>query len=687
MTGSSSTKSRSSSSASEKSVIPFPKKSIHPYLTGNFAPIKRELPLTQCKILHGKVPEEVCGGQYIRNGGNPFKDEDQDRQAHWFDGDGMLTGVLFQADGKEGIRPHFINRYILTDVLLSTSQASRKPFLPSISTFASELSIFSFFTLIGEIIRTFILAMLSFLPFQSRPSVKRISAANTSIWWHDGQAFAGCESGPPIRILLPGLETAAWWTGEEDDRSEETKGGWSKGGIGPIKMLKEFTTAHPRIDPESEELLLYHMSFAAPYLRISVVPTRKSIQAGAKPLLGAVVPGLKKPKLAHDFCATSKRTILIDMPLVLDPRNLLQGKPMLSYEENMPTRFGILPRRSPEKVKWYKSEGCCIYHAANAWDDETNSTTNLVACRLNSATLVYAAGNLDTPSHAKATCGMEKCQLYYWQFADAPEDNSSVSKTSEVPQILREFALSDIPVEFPTMNDSFSQHRNRFVYGASMTTGSFDAGLGSRSAKIDCLAKFDIQTLIQKGKKNMDSGQLQTGEAVDKRTVQEILATEHTENDPIRLFVLPAHHYAQEATFVPRLDGKSEDDGFLLFFVFDESTGLDYDGEALSNATSQLWILDAKTMKDVVCKIDLPQRVPYGLHGHFFSATEIQNQRPVDTDQVRNWALAQSGQMGIGLGGVKATSDYQNNSTNNSFTAFAYSTVANFRNSIEQLLG
>lgn len=685
MTGSSSisAKSRSSSSTiSEKSVIPFPKKTIHPYLTGNFAPIKRELPLTQCKVVHGKVPEEVCGGQYIRNGGNPFKDEDQDRQAHWFDGDGMLTGVLFQSD-KQGIRPHFINRYILTDVLLSTSRASRKPFLPSISTFASQLSFFGFFILIGEIMRTFILAMLSFLPFQSRPSVKRISAANTSIWWHDGQAFAGCESGPPIRVLLPGLETAAWWTGEE-----ETKGGWSKGGLGPIKMLNEFTTAHPRIDPKTEELLLYHMSFAAPYLRISVVPTRESIQAGAKPLLGAAVPGLNKPKLAHDFCATSKRTILIDMPLVLDPRNLLQGKPMLSYEENMPTRFGILPRRSPEKVKWYESEGCCIYHAANAWDDETTSSTNLVACRLNSATLVYAAGNLDTPSHAKATCGTEKCQLYYWQFADAPEDRQTIlDNKNDKAQILREFALSDVPVEFPTMNDSFSKQRNRFVYGASMTTGSFDAGLGSRSAKIDCLAKFDIETLINRGKKAMDTGQLQKGEAVDKRAVQDILAAEQNENDPIRVFSLPAHHYAQEATFVPRLNANSEDDGFLLFFVFDEMNGLDYDGDALPNAISQLWILDAKTMKDVICKIHLPQRVPYGLHGHFFSATEIQNQRPFDSDQVRNWALAQTAQTGVGLGGVKASSNYDSNLNKSSITAFAYSAVANFRNSIEHLLG
>ena len=51
----------------------------HPYLSGNFAPIKRELPLTQCKIVEGQIPIELSGGQYVRNGGNPMKDEDETR--------------------------------------------------------------------------------------------------------------------------------------------------------------------------------------------------------------------------------------------------------------------------------------------------------------------------------------------------------------------------------------------------------------------------------------------------------------------------------------------------------------------------------------------------------------------------------------------------------------------------------
>jgi len=36
-------------------------------------------------------------------------------------------------------------------------------------------------------------------------------------------------------------------------------------------------------------------------------------------------------------------------------------------------------------------------------------------------------------------------------------------------------------------------------------------------------------------------------------------------------------------------------------------------------------------MKEVVCRVKLPQRVPYGLHGNWFSEEEILNQRPVET--------------------------------------------------------
>lgn len=60
----------------------------HGYLSGNYAPIERETPLTRCAIVEGTIPEELRGGQYVRNGGNPMANSNLQRESHWFDGDG-----------------------------------------------------------------------------------------------------------------------------------------------------------------------------------------------------------------------------------------------------------------------------------------------------------------------------------------------------------------------------------------------------------------------------------------------------------------------------------------------------------------------------------------------------------------------------------------------------------------------
>lgn len=554
----------------------------------------------------------------------------------------MLTGVLFseantkQDEKDNSVRPMFINRYILTDVLLSTSAKFRRPILPSITSFALPLSWWTLPALLCTLMRSVVLVFLSWLPFQQRPKVTRICVSNTSVYWHDGRAFAGCESGPPMQVLLPGLETADWW-----------QGGWAKS-LGPIKMLNEFTTAHPRIDPVTNELLLFHMSFAAPFLRVSIIPPRSSSKP---PLLGAPVPGVVRPKLAHDFGATATKTIHIDLPLVLDPRNLASGTSMLSYHANMPTRFGVMPRWAPQEIQWFESESCSIFHTANAWDENDSQGEEaacLLACRLNSATLVYSAGNIATPDNCRPAAGQEeRCHLYYWRFA------------AQSNAISHEFPLCNLPVEFPAINERFAQRQNRFVYGASMTSGSFDAGLGSRNAKIDCLVKVDVETLVRRGKARQDAGLLPRGECIDSRTVSEILESESTlADEAIKIFALPPNCYGQEATFVPRIEGGEEDDGYLVFFVFDESKGLDADGNCTPDARGELYIIDARDMKTVVCRIELPQRVPYGLHGHFFSREDIASQTPIEASKVRSWALAHKGLgpgPGLGNGGKAMT--------------------------------
>ncbi|KAL8634729.1 MAG: hypothetical protein Q9228_007695, partial [Teloschistes exilis] len=84
----------------------------NPWLSGNFAPIEKELPLTVCPYT-GAIPEKLAGGEYIRNEGNPIFNQDLGRDAYWFDGDGMLIGVLFRHLDKAGtIQPEFTNRFI-----------------------------------------------------------------------------------------------------------------------------------------------------------------------------------------------------------------------------------------------------------------------------------------------------------------------------------------------------------------------------------------------------------------------------------------------------------------------------------------------------------------------------------------------------------------------------------------------
>ena len=216
---------------------------VHRYLSGNFAPVQQCLPLTPCSYT-GTIPEELAGGEYVRNGGNPVTNEALGREAHWFDGDGMLSGVLFRRIGEKGrVQPEFVNQYILTDVYLSskTSPFLKTPILPSIATLVNPMS--SLLTIVLRILRTILLVVLSHLP-GSQAVIKRISVANTAVYYHDGRALATCESGPPMRFVLPGLETIGWYNGKECEGEAKSDRSPGFGGRGLMSFMKEWTTAH-----------------------------------------------------------------------------------------------------------------------------------------------------------------------------------------------------------------------------------------------------------------------------------------------------------------------------------------------------------------------------------------------------------------------------------------------------------
>jgi len=243
----------------------------------------------------------------------------------------------------------------------------------------------------------------------------------------------------------------------------------------------------------------------------------------------------------------------------------------------------------------------------------------MLACRLKSASLVFSAGDIAAliPKRATVEKEEEQYRLYYFKF--------DLSSPSESNTITRQWALSAIPFEFPSIRDDVSMTNTQYLYGCSVSGSTFGAAL-SRAVKIDSLVKINVHAPMVRGMSNPPTS---VTVCVDMRTISEILAS-NDPYDPIQIFKLPPGIYAQESRFVPRVNGVSEDDGWILSYAFDESQ-LDDSGNAPLSAKSELWIIDARDVNTIVARVMLPQRVPYGLHGNWFSEEEIMNQRPIET--------------------------------------------------------
>jgi len=657
-------------------------KTPHPYLAGNFAPLHDTTSLTACNY-SGTIPTELAGGEYVRNGSNPVTNEDLGRDAHWFDGDGMISGVSFARNAIDGsVRPEFVNQFVLTDLYLSATPGLRKPILPSIATLVNPLS--TLFQICLSIFRAILLVILSRLP-GSEKTIKKISVANTHIIYHDGRALATCESGPPMRVQLPGLETVGWFDGvkaEGEPMTETKTNEASFGGEGLLSWMKEWTTAHPKVDPQTNEMVLFHSMFLPPFVHYSVIPATRDVPATVispqKRLISKPVAGVSSAKMMHDFGVSSKHTVIMDLPLSLDPLQLARNKAPIMYDPSKASRFGIFPRHEPSNVRWFKTSACCIFHTVNTWDVKDKAgiveSVDMLACRMTSASLVFSAGNIAAPeatgiqiaapspnttlsdSYEKGPLlespGIERtgfawdnesvssnlsdetlhplaednqCSLYYYSF------NMSSSQNT----IAHQWSLSTLTFEFPSVAPSREMSNARYVYGCTTTMGSFNTALG-KAAKIDALVKFDVKTLIARGKANPPASI--TG-CVDERSIAEIMASadqdvNNGKRDTIQIWRAPPHHYAQEPRFVPAASHSQNDDdedaGYLLTYIFNEEQLLP-NGDAPSTAYSELWIIDAKGMKDVLCKVQLPQRVPYGLHGSWFPEKAIAEQREVES--------------------------------------------------------
>ncbi|MBD2438356.1 carotenoid oxygenase family protein [Nostoc sp. FACHB-110] len=317
-------------------------------------------------------------GMFVRNGPNP--QWSPIGHYHLFDGDGMLHGVRIN-NGKAT----YCNRYVQTQKWQAEHEAGKA-----------------------------ILNGLLEPPQQNHLDISR-NTANTALVWHDGQLLATWEGGAPYAIQTPDLKTIG----------EYTYNG---------KLTSAFT-AHPKVDPITGEMIFFGYSFAPPYLQYGIV-------SAAGELLWTVPIEIPTAVMMHDFAITENYTIFMDLPLTCRPERMQQGLPILMFERDHPSRFGILPRHGDNsKIRWFESPSCYVFHTLNAY--EQGDEVVLIACRMSSTSLLSVSDLNDPDANIP--------RLHQWRF------NLTTGSVSESK-------LDDMAGEFPRVNENFLGRQTRYGY-------------------------------------------------------------------------------------------------------------------------------------------------------------------------------------------------------------------------------
>ncbi|KAJ6302875.1 hypothetical protein OIU77_016881 [Salix suchowensis] len=401
------------------------------------------------------------------------------------------------------------------------------------------------FTKIGDLKGLFGLLMVSMEILRQKTKVLDKSygcgTGNTSLIYHNGKLLALHEVDKPyvVKVLEDGdLQTI--------------------GLLDYDKRLNHPFTAHPKVDPFTGEMFTFGCSLEPPYVTYRVI-SKDGVMHDPVPIT------ISDPIIMHDFAITENYAVFLDLPLYFRPKEMVKDmKYIFTFDATKKARFGVLPRYAKDDllIKWFELPNCFIFHNANAWEEDDEIV--LITFRLQEPYLDMANGAVK-----------EKLE----KFVDELYEMRFNMKTGVASQK----KLSESAVDFPSVNESYTGRKQRYVYG----------NLLDSIAQVTGIVKFDLHSEPEPGK-----GKIEVGGNVKG------------------IFDLGPGRFGSEAIFVPSKPGTTseEDDGYLIFFAHDENTG-----------KSSVNVIDAKTMSaDPVAVVELPRRVPYGFHAFFVS--ELQEQ-------------------------------------------------------------
>jgi all-trans-8'-apo-beta-carotenal 15,15'-oxygenase len=352
-------------------------------------------------------------------------------------------------------------------------------------------------------------------------------------------------------VIYWGKKLLALWEASEpyrlDPHTLETTG---KEYFHGVLAGGEAFSAHPRLDPSCQQ------DNGAPCLvNFSIQPGLSTkITIFELNLAGEImrkkihhVPGFC---FIHDFVITPNYCIFFQNPVSFNPipfaLGLKSAGQCINFQNNQPTRIIVIPRHPESKeIKILETQSGFIFHHVNAFEVGNEIIVDSIC--YNSLTEVEPDSDyLETDFDANAPGQL-------WRFDLNLQENK-----------VHHQLINSRACEFPTIHPDKVGRAYRYLY-----IGAADHETGN--APLQAIMKVDL----------------------DSQTTQ--------------VWNAAPRGFVGEPIFVPRPNSQQEDDGWLLFLVYDAA-----------HHRSDVLILDASDFsKGAVAKLHLKHHIPYGLHGSF----------------------------------------------------------------------
>jgi carotenoid cleavage dioxygenase-like enzyme len=376
---------------------------INPYLEGNFAPMRSEDDFDL--PVKGEIPAGLAGTLY-RTGPNP-QFEPRDNNHHWFAGDGMV-----HAFNVEGGRVRYRNRYVRTPKWVAENAAGQALF----GTFGN--------------------------PMTTDPDYigQDAGVANTNIVFHAGRLLALEEAHGPFE-MEPG----------------------TLGSKGYLDFGGKFT-AHPKIDPQTGEMVFFSYSTGP-------MPFSNTVSYGVADANGRLTrrSDFEAPycSMIHDFMVTSGHVLFPVLPLTGSMQRAMSGLPPFAWEPDKPAMVGVMARDADvSTMRWFSTDAAYVFHPMNAW--EADGKIHADVMRYDAAPFFPLADG--SPGRNAAA------YLVRWTF-DLTGDSDTI----------KEERLDDLAGEFPRFDERYLGHAYRHGWIAGQTRRPGDI-------RTDSLAHLDLKT-------------------------------------------------------------------------------------------------------------------------------------------------------------------------------------------------